>query len=178
MRPMPSSGSARAVARVAMLVAVGAILGILETALVPTLPIPGVRLGLANLAVVLALPVIGRAAALRVSLMRVLVVAVATGALGGPGFAMAVAGAVASWAVMAWLAARRSVSPVGWSVGGAAAHATAQLLVAAVLTGTAAPLLLAPVSLLVALGCGLVIGYTSHLLLSRLPLLDPEFGTR
>ena len=178
MRPTPSSGSARVVATVAMLVAVGAILGIVETALVPALPIPGVRLGLANLAVVLALPLVGRAAALRVSVLRILIVAIATGALGGPAFAMALGGAVASWAVMAWLAGRRSVSPIGWSVGGAAAHVTAQLLVACVLTGSAVPALLAPFALLLALGCGLVIGYASRLLLSRLPLVYPEFGTR
>lgn len=178
MRPTLSAGSAKAVATVAMLVAVGAILGIVESALVPSLPVPGVRLGLANLAVVLALPIVGRAGALRVSILRVLVVAFATGALGGPGFAMALAGALSSWAVMAWLSGRRSVSPIGWSVGGAAAHVAAQLLVASLLTSTAAPLLLAPVSLMLALGCGLVIGYSSRLLLSRLPLVYGEFVTR
>jgi heptaprenyl diphosphate synthase len=178
MRPTSSSGSARVVATVAMLVAVGAILGIVETALVPSLPVPGVRLGLANLAVVLALSVVGRAAALRVTVLRVLIVALATGSLGGPAFAMALAGALASWAVMAWLAARRSVSPIGWSVGGAAAHVAAQLLAASLITGSGAALLLAPVSLALALGCGLVIGYASRLLLSRLPLVYPEFGTR
>jgi heptaprenyl diphosphate synthase len=178
MRPTPSSGSARMVATVAMLVAVGAILGIVETALAPAIPVPGVRLGLANLAVVLAVALVGRGAALRVTLLRVLVVALATGSLGGPAFAMALAGAVASWAVMAWLSTFRSVSPIGWSVGGAAAHVGAQLLVASALTGTVVPLLLAPLSLLLALGCGLVIGYSSRLLLSRLPLVSAEFGTR
>lgn len=178
MRPTLSSGSARVVATVAMLVAVGAILGIVESALVPALPIPGVRIGLANLVVVLALPIVGRAAALRVSLLRVLIVAIATGALGGPAFAMALAGAAASWAVMAWLTGRRSVSPIGWSVGGAAAHVAAQLFVASIVAGSAVPLLLAPVSLLLALSCGLVIGYASRLLLSRLPLAYPEVDTR
>jgi len=178
MRPMLSSGSARAVAVVAMLVAVGAILGIVETAFAPAIPVPGVRLGLANLAVVLALALVGRGAALRVTLLRVLVVALATGSLGGPAFAMALAGALCSWAVMAWLSSLRSLSVIGWSVGGAAAHVAAQLAVASLLTGTAVPLLLAPFSLLLALGCGLVIGYSSHLLVSRLPLTSAEFGAR
>jgi uncharacterized membrane protein len=79
---------------------------------------------------------------------------------------------------MALLASRASVSPIGWSVGGAAAHVTAQLLVASLLTGTVAPLLLAPVSLLLALGCGLVIGYSSRLLLARLPLVYAESVAR
>jgi len=121
---------------------------------------------------------VGRGAALRVTLLRVLVVALATGSLGGPAFAMALAGALCSWAVMAWLSSLRSLSVIGWSVGGAAAHVAAQLAVASLLTGTAVPLLLAPFSLLLALGCGLVIGHSSHLLLSRLPLVSAEFSAR
>lgn len=161
-----------------MLVAVGSILGILEASMVPVFPVPGVRLGLANIAVVLALACLGRAGALRASLLRVVVVALATGAIGGPGFAMALSGAVASWAVMAGLYSRGSVSVIGCSVGGAAAHVLAQLLAASVLAGSFSPLLLAPLSLGLALACGLVIGYVSRLLLSRLPLAYPEFGTR
>jgi NhaP-type Na+/H+ or K+/H+ antiporter len=55
---------------------------------------------------------------------------------------------------------------------------SAQLVVASLFTGTAAPLLLAPVSLLLALACGLVIGYSSRLLLTRLPLVETQFVTR
>jgi heptaprenyl diphosphate synthase len=142
------------------------------------LPIPGVRLGLGNLAVVLALSLLGRGAALRVSVLRVLIVATATGALGGPAFMMAVSGALASWAVMSLLSRFRDVSAIGWSVAGAAAHVLAQLVVAGVVTGSAAPLLLSPVALALAIACGLVIGYSSRLLLSRLPLVQSEFGTR
>ena len=178
MRPTRSSASARSIATVAMLVAVGAVLGIVESAVAPSLVVPGVRLGLANLVVVIAIPFVGRAGALRVSLLRVLIVSLATGALGGPGFAMALTGALASWAVMAGLSTIRSVSAIGWSVGGAAAHVTAQLAVVALLAGTAAPLLLLPVSLALALACGLVIGYSSRLLLARVPLAFTEPATR
>lgn len=178
MRPTRSFADARALTTVALLVAVGAVLGLVESSLIPSLPIPGVRLGLGNLAVVLAMSLIGRAAALRVSFLRVVIVGVATGALGGPGFVMALTGALVSWAVMSLLSRFRSVSVIGWSVGGAAAHVLAQLAVASVMSGAAAPLLLSPITLALAVPCGLVIGYSSRLLLSRLPLAQSEFGTR
>lgn len=177
MRPMRSYADARTLTTVALLVAVGAVLGLVESSIIPALPVPGVRLGLGNLAVVLALSLVGRAAALRVSALRVVIVAVATGALGGPGFAMAVAGALASWAVMSLLSRLRGVSAIGWSVGGAAAHVLAQLFVASWIAGSAAPLLLSPIALALAVSCGLVIGYSSRLLLSRLPLMRSELGT-
>lgn len=171
MRRTLSSADARALAIGAALVALGAVLGLVESALVPPLPVPGVRLGLANLAVVLALAWLGPRRALEVSVLRVLLVALAAGTLGGPGFAMALAGALAAWAVMAALArTARDVSPLGWSVAGACAHVVAQLAVASALVGSAAPLLLSPLSLALALVCGLAIGYSARLLLSRHPL--------
>lgn len=177
MRPTRSYADARTLTVVALLVAIGAVLGLFESSLVPQLNIPGVRLGLGNLAVVLALAIVGRGAALRVSTLRVALVAVATGSLGGPGFAMAVAGAIASWAVMSLLSRARGVSAIGWSVAGAAAHVLAQLGVACLIAGNVAPLLLAPIALGLAVPCGLVIGYSSHLLLSRLPVMQSELGT-
>ena len=110
-------------ASTALLVALGAILGLVEGAVIPPLPVPGVRIGLANIAVVLALALLGPGPALRVGVGRVLIVALAGGTLGGPAFAMALVGALAAWGVMAALARfAPGVSPLGWSVAGAAAH--------------------------------------------------------
>lgn len=172
MRRTPSYADARTLALGAALVALGAVLGLVESAIVPPLPVPGVRLGLANLAVVLALAWLGPRRALEVSALRVLLVALAAGTLGGPGFAMALSGALAAWAAMAALARTSpGVSPLGWSVAGAAAHVLAQLAVASVLSGSPAPLLLSPLSLALALLCGLAVGYSARLLLSRPPLV-------
>jgi len=170
MRSTPRSADPRALTGTALLVAVGAVLGLVESAMLPPLPVPGVRLGLANIAVVLAMALYGRAAGLRVAVMRVLVVGLATGMLGGPAFALALGGAVTAWAVMALLDRVPSVSAIGRSVAGAAAHVAAQLLIAALLAASPSPLLLAPLSLGLALPCGLAIGYSARLLLSRLPL--------
>lgn len=177
MRPTRSFADARVLASTALLIALGAVLGLVEGSVVPPLPVPGVRLGLANIAVVLALALLGPGPALRVGMGRVLIVALAGGTLGGPAFAMALLGALAAWGVMAALARfSPDVSPLGWSVAGAAAHVLAQLVVVAVLLGTAAPLLMAPLSLALALFCGLAVGYSTRLLLSRLPLANLALG--
>jgi heptaprenyl diphosphate synthase len=177
MRPTRSFADARTLASTALLIALGAMLGIVEGSVVPPLPVPGVRIGLANIAVVLALALLGPGPALQVGLGRVLIVALASGTLGGPTFAMAIFGALAAWGVMTALArVAPAVSPLGWSVAGAAAHVLVQLVVAAVLLGTVAPMLMAPLSLALALACGLAVGYSARLLLSRLPVAVVEVG--
>jgi uncharacterized membrane protein len=144
---------ARKVALVGFLVAVGAVLGLLESTVLPPLPVPGVRLGIANVATVLALALLGARPALWTGLMRVLVVGLAVGSLGGPATLLAFSGAAAAWSVMALLARfGDAFSVIGWSV--------------------AAPeLVFAPLSLGLALVCGLAVGYSARLLLSRLPLI-------
>jgi heptaprenyl diphosphate synthase len=170
-RSYADGASVRALATTGLLVAMGAVLGLVESALLPALPVPGVRLGLANVAVVLALSLLGPARALAVSLLRVLVVAIATASLGGPAGLLATCGAVAAWCAMAALwRFGATFSVIGWSVAGSAAHVAGQLLAACVVTGTLAPLLLSPLSLALAAVCGLAIGYSARLLLSRLPL--------
>lgn len=177
MRRTPSSADTQALVLAALLVAVGAVLGLAESSMLPPLPVAGVRLGLANLATVLAMSWIGPVRALRVSVVRVLLVATAAGTIGGPAFLMALTGAVAAWAVMAVIARHlHGTTVVGWSVAGAAAHTAAQLLAASVLTGTSAPLLLAPVSLALSLPCGLAMGSAARLLLSRVPVVSLEVG--
>jgi heptaprenyl diphosphate synthase len=106
-----------------------------------------------------------------VSILRVVVVGIAAGSLGGPAGVLAASGAVCAWAGMALLSRRSTTfSVVGWSVAGAAAHVLGQLAAACLVTGSTAPLFFAPLSLAVSLGCGLAIGYSARLLLSRLPL--------
>jgi heptaprenyl diphosphate synthase len=131
----------------------------------------GVRLGLANIAVVLAIALLGPRRALAVSVLRVVVVGIAAGSLGGPAGLLAASGALCAWTAMALMSRRPAVfSVIGWSVAGAAAHVLGQLAAACLLTGSLAPLLFSPLSLAASLGCGLAIGYAARLLLSRIPL--------
>lgn len=163
-------------ARGAVLLAVAASLGLAESLWLPALPVPGMRLGLANLAVIVALVVLGPAEALFVSLGRVVIVGLATGMLFGPISVLSAAGAAASWAVMVALRSRGGAfSVVGWSVAGSAASVLSQLVAAAFLTSTPSVLSLAPLALALSLPSGLAIGLVARLLISRIFRLSVSF---
>jgi heptaprenyl diphosphate synthase len=173
MRSHADHGAARRLASTAVLLAVACALGYLESVLMPPLPLPGMRLGLANIAIVIALAIHGPRVAAAVSLGRVLLVALAVGTLGGPPFLLSLGGAVAALAAMVALSlAGPAFSVVGWSVLGSAAHVGAQLLLAAALVSSTAPLALLPVSLALSVPLGLAVGYTARLLISRIPDLS------
>lgn len=159
----------RRVALSAGLLATACVLGLLEAAL-PGVPFaPWLRLGLANIAVVIALAVFGGRTAALVSLGRVTVVGLATGSLLSPGSVMALAGALAALGAM-WLVLRfiPGTTPVGWSAAGSAAHVLAQFVAASALLGSSAVIALAPASMLAALLLGVFVGYLALIVVSRL----------
>jgi len=161
---------ARRIALAALLMTLAALLGYVESVILPTMPVPGLRLGLANIAVVVALATLGTWPALAVSLGRVALVGLATGMIAGPTMFMSAAGALAAWTVMTLARSQvPGLSAVGWSLAGSAANAVAQLVAATFVTGSAAPLMLLPISLGLSIPAGMAIGYAAQLLISRVP---------
>jgi len=146
--------------------ALASVLGLLEAAF--PVPVPGARLGLANVAVVLALVMLGPSRALAVSLGRVVIVALAAGAVGGPAFMLAVAGALASWGAMCTVMRfLPGASVVGISAAGGVAHVFSQLVVASALAGTAGVFAIGSVSLSAGLLFGIATGLIARLVVSR-----------
>jgi len=88
MRYPADSLRSRDLTLTALLLACATALGYVEAVLFPAMPLPGFKLGLANVAVVIALVMLGPARAGVVSLGRVLLVALATGTLGSPTMAL------------------------------------------------------------------------------------------
>lgn len=169
---VPSAGitvrsSTRRIVLAGVLLAVACVLGLAESAV--GTPIPGVRIGLANIAVLVALYECGAGAALAVSVLRVAIVGLATGALMGPATGLGLAGATAAWAAMALVkASGPRFSIVGVSAAGAVAHVAVQFAVAAMLVGSIGVARLATPALLVSLLLGLATGLVARYVLSRL----------
>jgi len=152
------------------LLAVATCLGFIEATLLPPAVLPGIKIGLANIAVVLALATAGPYSATIVSLGRILLVAIATGSLGGATFAISMTAGIASLAVMYGMSLfRNSFSVVGWSIGGSATHILAQLLTIGYLIGTREAFALSPMLLFVSLGSGLITGFAAKIVLINLP---------
>ena len=141
-------------ARAGMLSALAIVLGYLET-FVP-IPIPGVKLGLANIAILIALAQGNRRDAIAVGAIKVL----ASGLLFGNPLTMAysAAGTALSLLVMVPLSHLETLRLAMLSVAGALAHETGQLLVAQLVLGTSLVWYSAPPLLVAAVATGLLCG--------------------
>lgn len=169
--PKPTRGKRRAPRDLALLGMLGALavaLSFLE-GLLPSLPIPGAKWGLSNLATMTALYLYGQPAALGVTAVKAGFAALRGGVAG----AMSLCGGVLSTLVMA--AMRRALSgrvgPVGVGVLGAVAHNAGQLAAAMLLLS---PYLVyyAPWLLLTGLLCGSLTGLVVRAIF---PLLRRHF---
>lgn len=166
--------SGRRVANFGLLLAVALVLYGVET-FIPV-PLPFLRLGLANVATLVALVMMGVGDALVLTVLRVTLASLIVGTFLGPGFALAMAGGLA--AVLAMGVARRLAFPplgvVGLSLIGAAAHNVAQLgVVAGAFTGAPAALRLLPAAILLAAVTGLLTGLIALFALEKLPVRGP-----
>ena len=133
------------------------------------LPLPGFKLGLANIVTVFALYALGAPHALAILLVRVLLGAMFAGNASALIFSLF--GGLAALGVMALLSRFGRLSVYGVSVGGAAAHNIGQVCAAMLTLGSRAPLAYLPVLLLVSLFSGALTGFISSLLLRAMQMV-------
>ena len=150
----------------AMLTAVAMIPSYVES-LLPSVGIPGVKMGLANIAVIFALFRFGWKEAAALSLVRVVLVSLLFGSVGAMLYSLA--GAVLSLAVMALLRRIDRFSTVGISVAGGVAHNAGQILMAMLILQTKQLLGYLPVLAVSGIAGGVLTGLAAALLIRRIP---------
>ncbi|WP_371371536.1 Gx transporter family protein [Sporomusa aerivorans] len=157
----------------ALLVAMAATLHIVESWLPLPVPVPGAKLGLANIISLLAILMFGCKEAVYIAVARVLVGSLFGGSLLGPAFIMSMGGAISSIFVMGYFRQNYSqaFSLVGVSVAGAVTHNTAQILLAAALVDSAGLLWYLPYLLLFAIPTGLFTGLAANYLVAKSPAM-------
>ena len=138
----------------ALLTALALALSYLENLFPLTLaiPIPGVKLGLANVVTLFALFALGPGEALLILLARCFLGSLFAGNVNALLFSLL--GGLCAMGTMILLARRRGLSVYGVSVGGAAAHNCGQIAAAVLTLGSRAPLYYLPVLLAVSLLTG------------------------
>ncbi len=139
------------------------------------LPLPGFKLGLANIVVTLMFVAVSPVDAALISLARICVMAALFG--NASSFAFSFGGGLLSYAGL-WIlarAGRRAFGMVGVSVGCAALHNLGQLLVAAALYGSDILLGYLPMLLVAALIFGAVTGVLLELLLPNFSKLKTQY---
>lgn len=162
---------AKRLALCGLLTALALVLSYLES-LVPlgslSLFVPGVKLGLPNLAILFALYRLGFKEAAVISLVRVLLVSLLFGNVFS--LAYSAAGAALALAVMGLLRRSGKFGTAGVSVAGAVAHNVGQILVAMAVLETGAIAAYLPVLLLTGTAAGVAIGLVSAVLIGRVKL--------
>lgn len=122
------------IAELGLMTALAVILGWVELML-PLLPsVPGIKLGLGNIVIVLALYRSGAKEAAMLSAAKVLLSALIFGSFSG--LVYSASGALCSFIVMRIMYKQRVFSEIGVSAAGGAAHIAAQLCVAIMMTST------------------------------------------
>ena len=157
---------AHSLSLLALTVSAAMMLSFVESQIPAFIPIPGIKIGLANIAVVFALYEFGIIKAYGVSLIRVLLVALLFGNITGMIYGLF--GAVFSLSLMAPLKKFTPLSCVGVSVAGAVAHNAGQILAAWIIVGNEKILLYLPVLVISGTLSGIAIGFASGILIKRL----------
>lgn len=157
------------IATLGVIAAFGAILSYIEAIISFGIFIPGVKLGLANIAVVIALYIYGYKDALIINIVRIVVVGLIFGNLFSISFS--IAGALISYIVMALLKKVDIFSTIGVSVAGGVAHNVGQLLIATLIIESYSVINYLPVLMLAGIICGLIIGIVSHMVIKYLSVI-------
>ena len=146
-----------------VLTAVAFILNYLESLLPSFIPVPGVKIGLANIAVLVALYTLGLSYAAVLAAVRVVLSGLTFGSL----FSMlySFAGLALAIPLMILLKRTKKFSVIGVSVAGSVAHNLGQLICALFLVGGAI-LYYAPLLILSGIAAGLVTGLITKLALN------------
>lgn len=129
--------------------------------------IPGIKLGIANLVIIIALYYLNAKYALAINAVRILIAGLLFNGLFGAAYSLA--GALVSLATMTILKKTDLFSIVGVSMAGGVAHNLGQILVAAFLVSNMKIFIYFPVLIISGVISGTIIGILAHLILRKLP---------
>ncbi len=158
----------RKLTHLALTVSFALILSFVESRIPAFVAIPGIKVGLANVAVIFTLYKFGIKEAAAVSLVRVLLVSML---FGSPvSLIYSITGAVLSLSVMLLLKKLTPLSEVAVSVSGGVAHNIGQICAASVMLGTNVVVYYLPFLLLSGTIAGIAVGVASALLIKKVRL--------
>ena len=158
----------------AMFTAIALTIFVAEAQIPPVVPIPGVKLGLANIVTLYALYALGFPSALAILFVRCTLGALFAGNASALLFSLL--GGLSALLVMALLSGAKKLSIFGVSIAGAAAHNCGQVCAALITLGSTAPLYYLPFLLLVSLFTGALSGLITAFLFRA--MVHTPYGTK
>ena len=160
----------RKISQIGVLAALAMVLSYVESLFPAFIAVPGIKIGLANIAVIFALYRLGFREALGISVVRVVLSSLLFGSV--LSLSYSIAGALISLVVMYLLKRTRLFGTVAVSVAGGVSHNLGQI--ACLILQTGAIVYYVPVLILSGVASGVVIGLVSSTVLSRLGEEDAD----
>jgi heptaprenyl diphosphate synthase len=161
------------VALCGVLIGCALVLSYVESLIPIPVPVPGIKLGVANAVALMALYKLGWKSAVAINVTRI----VLAGAMfsGFSAMLYGLAGGVLSVFVMILARHTGVFSTIGVSVAGAATHIIGQVTLASVVIQNTVIFMTLPVLLVSAIVSGAVIGYLVHLILGHIPNVEQRY---
>lgn len=156
---------AKKISLTALFTAFAVVLSYIES-FIPITGIPGVKIGLANFAIMLALYLLGYKEAILINIIRIIIVGAMFGNLFGILFS--ISGALISFCVMAISKKINKLSVITIAILGGVSHNIAQLIIAGFVVETYSVLVYIPVLIISGLITGAVIGILSEIVIKRI----------
>ena len=170
---MKTSFSVKRLTADALLIAAAMILSYVESLVPLSVAVPGIKMGLANIAVVFTLYRAGTCDAFFVSILRVILISALLGTF--VSFIYGFSGAAVSLAAMALLKRLNRFRTFTVSVTGGVVHNLTQIAAAMLILKTDAIVFYLPSLLIAGIISGAVIGTLAAILVSRIPKGLPAF---
>jgi heptaprenyl diphosphate synthase len=156
-----------------ILTALAMIFSYIESLIPIPLPIPGVKLGIANIAIITVLYTIGWKEAFIINLIRITLTAMLFGNFNS--FLFSIAGGLLSLLVMILLKKTRLFSIIGVSIAGGVMHNLGQIIAAVCIMESPAIAYYLPVLFITGIATGIVIGIVGALVAVRVLPATREF---
>ena len=145
-----------------VLTSIALVLAIVES-FIPSFGIPGIKLGLANIIILITLYELGVKEAIFVNLIRVVLAGILRGSIFSMGFLMSFTGAVLSLAIMViFKVLIKQFSIIGVSVIGAIFHVSGQIIIAIIFLGSMYVLYYLPIIAITSIATGIVVGIIAN----------------
>lgn len=157
--------STKKIALCGVLTALAMIFSYIESVIPVPIPVPGIKLGVANIAVITILYVLGVKEAIVINLLRIVLTSLLFGNVNS--FLFSISGAALSLTIMIIMKKLDFFSCIGVSVYGGVMHNIGQIIAAVFIMGSEAIVFYLPVLIVSGVFTGVVIGVVSGIVAKR-----------
>lgn len=147
------------------------LLQIIESMVDIPIPVPGVKLGLANIVALVVIFKVGSIEAATVNILRILLGSILRGTFGGPAFYLALAGGIVATVVLIITYKSKLFTMFGISILAAVGHVVGQMIAIVIIFNTLGMLYYLPILLILGASSGLLTGYIASITLKNIKKL-------